>query len=32
MKERNIDIIISTDPDFDKIKYIKRIDFTKTNF
>ena len=29
MKEKNISIIVSTDPDFDKIKNIKRIDFTK---
>lgn len=29
MKEKNISIIISSDPDFDKIKGIKRVDFTK---
>ena len=29
MREKKISAVISTDPDFDKIKGIKRIDFTK---
>ena len=29
MREKNISHIVSTDPDFDKIKNIKRIDFRK---
>ncbi len=29
MKSKNIKTIISSDPDFDKIKGIKRVDFTK---
>ncbi len=29
MKQKNISTIISSDPDFDKIKGIRRIDFTK---